>query len=144
MHCHHVLDALNGNSKYQLIAYDEEADKEQLLVLRERIAVAEKFNFVSVPLVFEESKFRLPKLTEDEVEAWNGSLIPLPAPACWYEFSLNGGQILGVLVINSPEHPDEWWIDRVDINNHAPQLGNVIFIDGIQVRVHHQVKQLLA
>jgi hypothetical protein len=84
---------------------------------------AEKFNFGELPLESmsdEEGGFHLPTLTDDEREWWFTGLIPLPAPICWYEFSLNN-IVSGLLIRkandgriwvtrNEPNFIDDVWV----------------------------------
>jgi len=65
---------------------------------------AEKFNFGNLPLeenpdniIMGRPTWRIPTLTDVEIDAWYSGLIPLPAPVCWLEYCL-GSSTSGILV----------------------------------------------
>ena len=98
-----LIDALEGRTKRVRFAPLPYTAEDVLLFLR-AAKEAEVFSFGELPLehnmdVIIEGRpiWKMPELTAVESEAWDQGLIPLPAPMCWYEFSL-GGQMSGILV----------------------------------------------
>lgn len=90
--------------------------------------IAEKLDFGTLQLeqgkVFIEAtqsyNWEGPKLTEVEEDAWTQGLIPLPAPVCWYEFTL-GNSVTGLLVRGEAGAID---VQRVDYDY---KLGRGLF-----------------
>ncbi len=76
------------------------------------VPLAEKFDFGLLQVEFVEDRplmnggrlpmFRLPTVTEDEIDFWFEGLIPLPSDCCWFEFKVSNEQgldaISGLLV----------------------------------------------
>lgn len=89
---------------------------------------AEMFDFGEMPLEpisDEPGTFTVPTLTRDEKEFWREGLIPLPAPAVWYEFVLNGFRS-GMLIV---EEGTKWRCSRVDLVNK--EFGSIDIITSI-------------
>lgn len=109
---HHIIDALRGKSKkYQTMSLPgvtEQKCSDMATLLND----AEKFDFGTLVLEKkpESDEWLLPKLTKDELQFWCQDLIPLPAPACWFEFTINNSRS-GVFVV---EDGDRWLINRID------------------------------
>lgn len=110
---HKILDALLGrDARYAIPPIPGEA------ALRPRtaalLASAEKFDFGSLPFERDPTRvgsWTIPKLSDDERDFWHQGLLPLPAPLCWFEFTL-GGSRSGLLVA---EHGTKWILQRIDV-----------------------------
>lgn len=88
---------------------------------------AEKFDFGTVilePEDIERGFWRVPVLTDDEVDMWSSRLLPLPSRACWYEFTLNHSRS-GLLIVT--DESDEAHVCRFDYSRDfvAPPLAFV-------------------
>jgi hypothetical protein len=92
------------------------------------IMEAEKFDFGSIPMerVHSEkySEWEMPGLTEDELEAYDNNLIPLPAPISWFEYTIPAVNfqfrdrtikktVAGLLI---RQKDDAWQCTRIDMN----------------------------
>jgi hypothetical protein len=84
MFLHRVLDAINGKTRDVV-----NGPKECIEEFKRLTAQAELFDFSQLhlePSPDHAHSFKLPRLTDDEIEFWEQGLIPLPAPVCWFEF----------------------------------------------------------
>lgn len=123
---HKIVDGLRGTKKYGLIEIPGVTPAMRAAAAR-RIADAEKFDFGRPPLEPDPvvpGKWILPALSSDEVSWWRAGLVPLPAPACWFEFEM-GGTRTGYLVRDEGE---AWVIERFDFT-----AGGVVY-DAIEKR----------
>lgn len=132
---HKVIDAMLGlSNKYKRMDVPG-VGREQLIRIAETIMDAEKFDFGALMLEklsaedAPKGAWKAPSLTEDEQDFWHQGLIPLPAPTCWYEYTL-GECVTGLLVHNEPDSPD-WYAERVDF---IPKQ-NLMLVDAVQVKV---------
>lgn len=152
---HHIVDALRGKSSRFKIAplrslILPESTRERYAFA---IAAAEKFDFGN--LVFEratpdevkdfdtddytraiaedmvatggELPFKLPALQEAEREAWAAGLLPLPAPVCWFEYTL-GANRAGILVTTDLDQ-QVWSFSPIDT------MGSEVFLDGFSSKI---------
>jgi hypothetical protein len=110
MMVHKLIDVLlAGGSKGFVIVPGSDLP-ETIRLLR----LAEKFDFGEIHLElgsnFHPSGYQMmkvPELTDVENDFLDEGLVPLPAPLCWYEFSLNGFKS-GILV------KEGWIVTRID------------------------------
>jgi hypothetical protein len=123
MHSHQITDVITGKStKYKLVPIDP-VNQADLNTLARRIQDAEKFEFVSIPLepARESDRYNVPDVNQDEMDAWNAGLLPLPAPLCWYEFRMV--ENLFSLLITS--QPNRWKIQPLFMSKDE------VMVDGI-------------
>lgn len=112
---------------------------EKKATLGKRLDVAEMFDFGTLalePSGTDEGShgvyYQVPKLTPDEIGFWRDGLIPLPAPVCWYEFTL-GSCRSGLLMIDGDSY---WNVTRVDY----PGGGRVLY-DAVEARAQFAVPE---
>jgi hypothetical protein len=107
---HKFIDALRGVSpEKKLRLYG--ATPADAKAFAELLNDAEKFDFGPLVLEYNNDGWAIPNLTQDEKEAFNEGLIPLPAPVCWFEFQL-GNLISGILI------RENWVCTRLDWSNN--------------------------
>jgi hypothetical protein len=85
---------------------DNDINPEVLAGFADLINMAEKFDFGELVLEpgTEPNTFIPPTITDLERDIWLQGLIPLPAPMCWYEFSI-AGRRSGMIVIMDEGRP---------------------------------------
>lgn len=126
---HKLIDAIRGADKSAQVDFFPRVTMDHANSVIDRLHRAEKFDFGEIILELQDDNYRyaIPQLTEVEIEAWQQSLLPLPAPLCWYEFVLNKCRS-GLLV---EEKYDLWLFSRLDwLGNHP-----IFFDGGIQVGI---------
>lgn len=107
-------------------------DAKMVLHFYHQLKSAEKFDFG--PLVLEQDRtplkwgdgrpgYSLPKLTKVECEFWAENLIPVPAPLCWYEFSL-GHHPSGILLTDDGVHLS---VTRFDYERGAALIPGIVW-----------------
>ncbi len=111
---HKFVDVLRGISTERPLRLYGSANEARARVIAGIIEKAEKFDFGVLHLEpgIDTNYFELPPLTKDELEAWNENLVPLPAPLCWYEFTVDSCRC-GLIIV---ECDDEWTIQRLDFS----------------------------
>lgn len=126
---HKLLDASSGKGDCILqVEKSIEADVKENFI--ECIKEAEKFDFGELYLErhTEKNMYILPDLTLDEKNFWIEGLIPLPAPVCWYEYTL-GKVRVGLLVLEETRTDDGrkiWVVQRVDYQNSVFSFDGVL------------------
>lgn len=112
---HKLLDAFIGAPGAEckaMVRPDKtpEITKDRADAVIEAITQAEKFDFGQLHLepANETGKYCLPDITQPEYEAWAEGLIPLPAPVCWFEFTL-GKSRSGLLIVETVNDDKHLW-----------------------------------
>lgn len=126
---HKFVDVLRGASKDAPLLLPDEVTEHEVRVLVDRIIDAEKFDFgelVLEPDPKDPGVFALPALAPIEREAWCEGLLPLPAPVCWYEFTL--AHIRSALLV-SDLGGCRWRMNRFN----WPKPGHHLIYDGHEV-----------
>lgn len=137
---HKLIDAAYGRDrgfKFDVWEGTNRKDADNIVL---GVSQAEKFDFGTLPLeLLSETPsgqtFSLPDLTMSEKEFWLDGLIPLPAPLCWFEFTLGGKTArTGLLVCDHAAYPDPdidsmWSVQRVDL------IGDTFNYDGVVLGV---------
>ena len=125
LYSHKFIDVLRGASQeipLRLIG----TTTAQASAFAELINDAEKFDFGELPLEpdpTEPGKLLLPPLTPVEREAWTDGLIPLPAPLCWFEFTLKG-YLSGILVRDGWTCSRYDWVKELMFDGHAARISD--------------------
>ena len=125
LYSHKFIDVLRGASQeipLRLIG----TTTAQASAFAELINDAEKFDFGELPLEpdpTEPGKLLLPPLTPVEREAWTDGLIPLPAPLCWFEFTLQGYRS-GILVRDGWTCSRYDWVKELMFDGHAARISD--------------------
>lgn len=117
---HRLIDALHGRGSDGVKFHRLDPDGRALLGLFKRdLPKAEMFDFGHLHLEPGErtGEYIAPKLSNDELEMWSLGLIPLPAPACWFEFTL-GETRSGFYVVSNAAGWACTRVDRVIATDH--------------------------
>jgi hypothetical protein len=136
---HKLLDVLrrHPNADMALDLINDVDDKHTLQnynAVRTTLELAEKFDFGELALEYEkDSKFgpmyKLPELTTTELNAWYLGLVPLPAPICWFEFTMQGHRT-GIAVVDMYNSVNDvvngWSVMRLDYSK-----GDSLHLDGV-------------
>lgn len=120
MFAHHAIDALRGvSTSTKLLWRDRFGQKNHAWeMMAKYIHSAEKFDFGPLHLEMNEAgTYEHPSLTDDECDFWSQGLIPMPAPICWFEYSLSGHE--SALLIIQDDGPGCITIQRVDYGNYG-------------------------
>jgi len=106
---HKFIDVLRGAIKEPRLELFGGSTFKKAREFAELINDAEKFDFGALALEPSDTPnfWIIPELTQDEQEAYNEGLIVLPAPLCWFEFSIDG-KVSGVLI------REDWTCTRID------------------------------
>lgn len=121
LYSHKFIDVLRGASKEATITLIGTTAAKST-AFAELINAAEKFDFGEIPLESQPhpdgTAFVLPKLTNAEREAFIEGMIPLPAPLCWFEFTLNGHRSC-ILVQEGWRCSRYDWNDEIIFDDHT-------------------------
>jgi hypothetical protein len=107
---HHLLDTLASKSKVKL-DIKEGCAPDYLDRLHDQISLAQKFEFVAIPMEETATGFTTPAITDPEFEAWQRGLLPLPYPLVWYEFTAGGTRSCFLV---EEEGGTRWVLERFD------------------------------
>lgn len=130
---HKFLDALtNAPGADGTLLVPSDLDRTWLSQLVVDLAGAEKFAFDGVPFEPDGDRldhWRFPALTDAELEMWSHGLVPLPAPVCWFELTINQHRA-GLLV---RQRGNAWYVTRLD---RTPAIdgttGFEYLVDGLE------------
>jgi hypothetical protein len=106
---------------------------------------AEVFDFGEVPMEkVREEVYRPPQLTDEEEGFFAEGLLPLPAPTCWYDLSVDGG-CTGLLVKEFPNKPGDLFVMRIDKRTGSMgEFVRLVNIKGVAgVALYHERQDVI-
>ena len=122
---HKIVDGLRGSKKYTMIKGVPGVTEAMRAETARRVVAAEKFDFGLLPLdpnPTEPGHWIVPHITADEVAWWREGLLPLPAPLCYFEFTMGGTRT--AFLVEDKGH--EWTIERLDLADQGVLYDGVV------------------